>query len=100
MKIATVRRSKPKTEDNLWSTASTEAFSIDPTRTIEWFGGVNHENLRNTVGKLKESLAEDPQASMSLLVNSPGGATGIAMSFYDTIRSVLKPSLTTIGMGD
>ena len=37
---------------------------------------------------------------IALFVSSPGGTTGIAMSFYDTVRYVLKPQLVTIGSGD
>jgi ATP-dependent protease ClpP protease subunit len=33
-------------------------------------------------------------------VTSPGGATGTAMSFYDTVRHVLRPNLISIGSGD
>src|SRR6201999_4389177 len=36
----------------------------------------------------------------ALFITSPGGPTGTAMSFYDTIRHVLKPNLVTIGSGD
>jgi ATP-dependent Clp protease protease subunit len=84
----------------LWSDLPVERPAVSPERTIEWFGGVNHENLRATIGSVKDLLAQDAQSEISLIVNSPGGATGIAMSFYDTIRSVLKPALTTIGSGD
>jgi ATP-dependent Clp protease protease subunit len=100
MKTASASRKKNLNQENLFSTAPAEAVAVNPARTIEWFGGVTHENLRSTVWKLKDLLAEDGNASVSLLVNSPGGATGIAMSFYDTIRSVLRPALTTIGTGD
>lgn len=96
---ATPRRTKLAPQPELWATPS-QTQTVDPTRTIEWFGGVNHDNLRNTVTKIKELMAEDPQSKVSLLVNSPGGATGIAMSFYDTMHSVLKPDLATIGTGD
>jgi ATP-dependent Clp protease protease subunit len=97
---ATSRRAKAANQKELWSTASPEAFSVNAARTVEWFGGVNHENLKSVVSRMKELVAEDAQAEVSLLVNSPGGATGIAMSFFDTVRSVLKPVLTTIGTGD
>jgi ATP-dependent Clp protease protease subunit len=98
--MKTAVRAKTAPQQELWTTASPEAQSLNHARIIEWFGGVTHENLRQTVGKLKDLLADDAHAEVTLLVNSPGGATGIAMSFYDTVRAVLKPSLTTIGTGD
>ena len=100
MKTSTTsRRVKPVDQQELWNVTS-DSPHIDPTRTVEWFGTVTHENLRNTVGKIKELMAADALSEVTLLVNSPGGATGIAMSFYDTVRSVLKPNLATIGTGD
>lgn len=98
--VSAARRAKAANQEELWSTASTEAGFFDASRTVEWFGGVSHENLGKVVGKVKELVSLDRQAEVSLLVNSPGGATGIAMSFFDTMRSVLKPVLTTIGTGD
>jgi ATP-dependent Clp protease protease subunit len=97
--VTTTRRKKLDSQQDLWSSPN-EALTIDPARTIEWFGAVTHENLRNTVTKIKDLVSEDAQSEVVLLVNSPGGATGIGMSFYDTMRSVLKPHLRTVGMGD
>ena len=75
-------------------------FISNPTRTIEWFGGVNYDNLEKVLGKIKKFLTEDPMGEIHLMVNSYGGATGIGMNFYDAMRSVYKPRLTTIGSGD
>jgi ATP-dependent Clp protease protease subunit len=91
---------------DLWSIDSSRGASpistpaVNPSRTIEWFGPVTHAHLSSVLTKVKDLLIEDHEAGMSLLVNSPGGATGIAMSFFDTVKSVLRPNLTTIGMGD
>jgi ATP-dependent protease ClpP protease subunit len=93
-------KKKTSSQPDLWSTAPLETFAPNPSRTLEWFGPVTHENLRATTARMKELVAEDPQGEIALMVNSPGGATGIAMSFYDAVRSVWKASLTTIGMGD
>ena len=96
MKVQVKTKVNDKHQASLWD----PIFVSNPTRTIEWFGGVNHDNLRLVLGKVKELLSEDALPEITLLVNSPGGATGIAMSFYDTMRSVLKPNLSTIGTGD
>jgi len=69
-------------------------------RTVGWFGGVNYENLSRVLTEIKRLVALDPDAEIKLMVNSYGGTTGIGMSFYDIIRSVIKPNLSTVGSGD
>lgn len=69
-------------------------------RFIHWLGSVNYESLTKSATKVREMYEKDPLANITLFVSSPGGASGIAMSFYDTITKVLKPHLTTIGSGD
>lgn len=71
-----------------------------PQRTIEWLGAVNHDNLDRAISNIKELMLDDPKDEIHLLVNSGGGSTGIAMSFYDAVTSWLHPKLTTIGSGD
>lgn len=71
----------------------------DPSRTIEWLGCVNYGNLDKVLLAMKTSLSHSDE-EIHLIVSSPGGATGIAMSFLDTCRYVLRPNLTTIGSGD
>ncbi|MEJ0002228.1 MAG: ATP-dependent Clp protease proteolytic subunit [bacterium] len=70
------------------------------SRTLEWFGGVSYGNLEHVLGGMKELLQKDPQAPIHLLVNSFGGPTGIGLSFYDTVKTLLRPKLCTIGTGD
>lgn len=73
---------------------------VDPDRTLEWLGGVSYSNLELTLSGIKKFIKEDPKREIHLLVNSFGGGTGIGMSFYDTVRTWLKPKLYTIGSGD
>jgi ATP-dependent Clp protease, protease subunit len=75
-------------------------FISKPERSLEWFGGVNHDNLHSVLAGIKKMLIEDPREEIQLLVNSHGGATGIGMAFHDSIKSLLRPNLTTIGSGD
>jgi ATP-dependent protease ClpP protease subunit len=42
----------------------------------------------------------DSAEPISMIVTSTGGPSGTAMSFYDTIRYVVRPPLITIGSGD
>jgi ATP-dependent protease ClpP protease subunit len=76
------------------------AFISNPARTIEWFGGVNYDNLEKALKKIKDLLTESSTEEVHLLVNSYGGATGIGMSFYDAMNGWLKTNLVTIGSGD
>lgn len=96
MRSATRNKIKESHQAVLWDTV----FVSNPERTIEWLGGVNYENLEKVLGKMKELISENSSEEIQLMVNSYGGATGIGMSFYDAVNSVLKPKLTTIGSGD
>jgi ATP-dependent Clp protease protease subunit len=72
----------------------------DRSRTLRYTSSVTralNERVLKDMGKL---LDADPEEEIGLFVTSPGGATGTAMSFYDTVRHVLKPNLVTIGSGD
>lgn len=75
-------------------------FISKPERAVEWLGGINYENLEKTLKEIKDLLTRAPEEEIQLMVNSYGGVTGIGMSFYDSIKSVLRPKLTTIGSGD
>jgi len=74
-------------------------FVANPDRTLEWFGGVTYQNLEKVLGRMKELVA-DSDEEIQLMVNSFGGPTGIAMSFFDTVKTVFRPKLVTIGSGD
>ncbi len=77
-----------------------EIFVSKPSRMLEWFGGVNDHNLKETIAGIKSLMKENREEEIQLLINSHGGVTGIGMSFYDSVRTLLKPNLTTIGSGD
>jgi ATP-dependent protease ClpP protease subunit len=79
---------------------NTEYFTARPERTIEWLGGVNHDNLDRVIGSIKRLMIDASQEEIYLLVTSGGGGTGIAMSFYDAVTSWLRPELITLGSGD
>lgn len=79
--------------------ASPDFISI-PERTIEWFGGVNYDNLRRIFSDIKRLVIENSEKEIHLVVSSHGGPTGIGMSFYDAMKSWFAPNLVTIGSGD
>ncbi len=94
--MSTARKTKVKElQVSLWD----DFFVPNHERTIEWLGGVNYENLQSTMSKMKVLLESDANAEIHLMVNSYGGPTGIAMSFYDAARTWLRPRLVTIGSG-
>lgn len=76
------------------------ALAIQLAHLIEYFGIVNHATNDRILSAIKDSLIRDPEAELSMLVTSAGGPSGVAMSFYDTVRYILRPRLTTIGAGD
>lgn len=73
---------------------------FDTTRTVEYFGMVNYATSERVIEEIRGLYEEDPGAEIVLAVTSAGGPTGIVMSFYDHMRYILKPNLTTIGSGD
>ncbi len=94
------RKSKKNKIDGEISPLPLIEFICRPERTIEWLGGVNYDNLQKTLASIKNLLISNPQDEIYLMVNSYGGTTGIAMSFYDAVSSWLKTNLVTIGSGD
>ena len=45
-------------------------------------------------------IVQDAIKAIYIIVTSPGGASGVAMSFFDSMRHIYKPNLETIGSGD
>jgi ATP-dependent Clp protease, protease subunit len=77
---------------------STPVFN--PNRTLQWIGGVSGGILADITDRIQSLMMEHAREPINLVVTSHGGPTGIGMSFYDTMRSVYKPNLCTIGSGD
>ena len=73
---------------------------FDPDRMVEFFGMVSYAMTEKVVEEIQDLMHLDPAKEITMLVTSAGGPSGTAMGFYDTLRSVLKPRLTTIGSGD
>lgn len=74
------------------------AFGTD--ELVKYLGAVNYATTERVLNEIRERLDEAPGEPIRMLVTSPGGPSGTGMSFYDTVRTVLRPSLTTIGSGD
>jgi ATP-dependent protease ClpP protease subunit len=71
---------------------------FDPAELIEYLGTVNYATSERALSAIKSKMAAGRTPTM--LVTSAGGPSGTAMSFYDTVRYVLKAPLVTIGSGD
>jgi ATP-dependent protease ClpP protease subunit len=69
-------------------------------RTVRYTGNVLHATNERVLAAMGKLLEKEPAADIALLVTSPGGATGIAMNFYDSVRYVLKPALVSVATGD
>ncbi len=69
-------------------------------RTVHWIGGVDAATTTNIILSIQKLLKKDESSPINLVITSPGGASGIAMSFYDSIKHIYKPFLNTIGSGD
>ena len=70
---------------------------FDPNRIIFWLGGVNYANFSEVTEQVGNFLQENNGRNINLFITSPGGQTGIAMSFYDMIKSVIGLNLWMSG---
>lgn len=71
---------------------------VGPASLLHYLGVVNYATNERVLGDIKRLMSQ--VADITLMVTSAGGPSGTAMSFYDTVRSVLRVPLTTIGSGD
>lgn len=78
----------------------TAISSFDRTRVVRYVSSVNRLVNERILVQIEKLLNKDADKEIVLFVTSTGGPTGSAMSFYDTLRHVLKPNLITIGSGD
>jgi len=61
--------------------------------------GEVHDQMANLiVAQLLYLESEDPEADISLYINSPGGSVTAGLAIYDTIQFI-KPDVTTIVLG-
>jgi ATP-dependent Clp protease, protease subunit len=93
----------PKTPKVLYETVEKKIVStpvFNTTRTLQWIGGVSGGILADITDRVQSLMVENPLEPINLVVTSHGGPTGIGMSFYDTMKSVYRPHLRTIGSGD
>jgi ATP-dependent Clp protease protease subunit len=69
-------------------------------RTVRYVGSVTRVMNERIISQIEKLLAKSETEEVAMFITSPGGASGAAMSFYDTVRHMLKPKLVTIGSGE
>ena len=66
---------------------------------IIWLGSeVRDDNANAICAQMMLLAAEDPDADISLYINSPGGSVTAGMAIYDTMQYI-KPDVSTVAMG-
>ena len=85
---------KPEAAERLDAIAERLAFR---SRFVMLFGEITHAVARATCTRLI-ALAEESEAPISLLINSPGGHVESGDAIHDIVRFVRAP-VTTVGTG-
>ena len=88
------------TQESFEGAASTTCINPAPDQVLEYIGSVSNTKNEKLFAEIKKRMSKDPEREIFLTITSGGGPTGAAMSLYGMVRKVLKPHLTTIGMGD
>lgn len=100
-KITTKQKAKENTQAIPYSAIESAVAELPPrARTLRYVGSVTRMMNERVIAQIEKMLDKNDAEEMALFVTSPGGASGVAMSFYDTVRHILKPKLVTIGSGE
>ena len=67
-------------------------------RVVFLRGEVNQETANSIVAQLLFLEMEDPDAEISMYINSPGGSVTDGMAIYDTMRYI-RPKVRTVCLG-
>ena len=67
-------------------------------RVVFLRGEVNQATANSIVAQLLFLEMEDPEAEISMYINSPGGSVTDGMAIFDTMRSI-KPKVRTVCLG-
>lgn len=68
------------------------------SRQISMFGAIDDELTAKVVAQLLALEEDDPEAPITLLVNSPGGSVNHGFAIYDTIRFI-QPRVRILCLG-
>jgi ATP-dependent Clp protease protease subunit len=68
------------------------------SRQVPVFGAVDDELAQKVVGQLLALEQDDPDAPITMLLNSPGGSVTDGFAIYDTMRFI-KPEVRVVCVG-
>lgn len=63
-------------------------------REVECFDSINHDSAIALIRQLRWLEREDPQAEITMLINSPGGEINSGLALYDVMKSLSCPIRT------
>lgn len=85
----------------LYSAIETAVAALPPrSRMVRYMGSVTRQQNEKILSQIETLLDKSEQEEVGMFITSPGGVSGAAMSFYDTVRHIVKPKLVTIGSGE
>lgn len=100
-KLSTLKKVQEHTQAIPYSAIESAVAELPPrTRTLRYIGSVTRMLNERVIAQIEKMLDKHSTDEIGLFVTSPGGASGVAMSFYDTVCHILKPKLVTIGSGE
>lgn len=67
-------------------------------REIELVGEIDADLVNSLIRQLRHLQKEDPQAEVTLFINSPGGEVSSGLALYDVMRAVSYP-IRTVCLG-
>jgi ATP-dependent Clp protease protease subunit len=67
-------------------------------RIILLYGKIDDDMAASITSQLLFLTQQDPEADITMYINSPGGSVTAGMTIYDTMNYI-KPDVKTIGMG-
>ena len=67
-------------------------------REVELVGEVDANTVNTLIRQLRYLQCEDPEAPITLYINSPGGSVSAGLAIYDTMNFI-KPDVSTVCMG-
>ena len=87
---------KPK-EDQI-PAAAVVGRSLYKSRQVPVFGAVDQELAQRVISQLLALEQDDPEAPITMILNSPGGSVTDGFAIYDTMRFI-RPEVRVICLG-
>jgi ATP-dependent Clp protease, protease subunit len=88
----------PKPEGNGQPTFGPIASSLFRSRQVPIFGAIDHQMSVKVVSQLLALEQDNPEAPITVLLNSPGGSVTDGFAIYDAMKFV-KPEIRIVCLG-